>query len=60
MLDRDGWRAATLAFDGMPVIEVSGGGEKITGDTLAFVLAATGRADPATVGLDETVNIYRT
>jgi uncharacterized protein (TIGR03083 family) len=25
----------------------------------AFVLAGTGRADPATIGLDETVNIYR-
>ena len=26
---------------------------------LAFVLAATGRAYPAPLGLDETVNIYR-
>jgi len=59
VLDRDGWRPATLAFDGMPVVDVSGGGETITGDPLAFVLAATGRADPATVGLDESVNIYR-
>jgi uncharacterized protein (TIGR03083 family) len=59
VLDQDGWRAATLSFDGMPVVDVSGGGDTITGDPLAFVLAATGRADPATVGLDETVNIYR-
>ena len=28
-------------------------------DQLAFVLVATGRADPKTIGLDETVNIYR-
>jgi uncharacterized protein (TIGR03083 family) len=28
-------------------------------EQLAFVLVATGRADPATLGLDETVNIYR-
>ena len=28
-------------------------------EQLAFVLAATGRTDPATIGLDETVNIYR-
>jgi uncharacterized protein (TIGR03083 family) len=28
-------------------------------DMLAFVLAGTGRADPSTIGLDETVNIYR-
>ena len=31
----------------------------MTGDPLAFVLAATGHADPAPLGLDETVNIYR-
>jgi uncharacterized protein (TIGR03083 family) len=29
------------------------------GDLLQFVLVATGRADPATLGLDEKVNIYR-
>jgi uncharacterized protein (TIGR03083 family) len=28
-------------------------------DQLAFILAGTGRADPKTIGLDETVNIYR-
>jgi uncharacterized protein (TIGR03083 family) len=28
-------------------------------DQLAFVLVATGRADPKTLGLDETVNVYR-
>jgi uncharacterized protein (TIGR03083 family) len=28
-------------------------------EQLAFVLAGTGRADPKTIGLDETVNIYR-
>jgi uncharacterized protein (TIGR03083 family) len=59
VLTQDGWRAATLALDGMPVVDVSGGGEKITGDPMAFVLAATGRTDPSTVGLDESVNIYR-
>jgi uncharacterized protein (TIGR03083 family) len=60
VLTQNGWRSATLALDGMPVVDVSGGGEKITGDPLPFVLAATGRTDPATVGLDESVNIYRT
>jgi uncharacterized protein (TIGR03083 family) len=60
VLTGNGWRPATLALDGIPEFEVSGGGGKpITGDPLAFVLAATGRADPAPLGLDETVNIYR-
>jgi hypothetical protein len=48
-----------VALDGIEAFEVSGGGRIITGDPLAFVLASTGRGDPAAVGLDETVNIYR-
>ena len=31
----------------------------MTGDPLQFVLVATGRADPAPLGLDASVNIYR-
>jgi uncharacterized protein (TIGR03083 family) len=58
-LDQQGWRPATLALDGVPEFQVSGGGERITGDAYDFVLAATGRADPSTFGLDESVNIYR-
>jgi uncharacterized protein (TIGR03083 family) len=49
---------ATLAFDALPRYDVSGGGSEITGDALAFVLAATGRTDPAPLGLDGSVNIY--
>ena len=52
------WGPATLALDGIEVIDVRGGGEKVTGDPLQFVLVATGRADPSTLGLDEGVNIY--
>jgi uncharacterized protein (TIGR03083 family) len=52
------WGPATLALDGIEVIDVRGGGEKVSGDPLQFVLVATGRADPSTVGLDESVNIY--
>lgn len=52
------WPGATLALDGVEEIEVSGGGRRVTGDPVAFVLAATGRADPALLGLDSTVNIY--
>jgi uncharacterized protein (TIGR03083 family) len=52
------WGPATLALDGVDVIDIRGGGEKITGDPLEFVLAATGRGDPSRLGLDESVNIY--
>lgn len=61
-LDRQGWGPATLAFDGVPEVTVGGGAggdRRLTGDALAFILAATGRTDPSALGLDETVNIYR-
>jgi hypothetical protein len=38
---------------------VSGGGPAITGEPVQFVLAATGRAAPEPLGLDETINVYR-
>jgi uncharacterized protein (TIGR03083 family) len=53
-----GWRGATLALDGIEEVPVSGGGNKITGDPLHFVLAATGRADAASLGLTPDLNIY--
>jgi uncharacterized protein (TIGR03083 family) len=60
ILSRDGWGPATIAVDGMEEFPVSGGGgPRITGDALEFVLVATGRKDPSALGLDETVNIYR-
>lgn len=57
-LEQRSWGPATLALDGVPEYEVGGGGPRVTGDPLAFVLAATGRADPVPLGLDATVNIY--
>jgi uncharacterized protein (TIGR03083 family) len=57
-LGRRGWGPATLALDGVDVIEIGGGGEKITGDPVQFLLVATGRADPSARGLDESVNIF--
>jgi uncharacterized protein (TIGR03083 family) len=57
-LTRRGWGPATLALDGVEVIDIGGGGEKITGDPVEFLLAATGRADPSPLGLDEGVNIF--
>jgi uncharacterized protein (TIGR03083 family) len=58
-LNDGGWGPATLALDGVPEYEIGGGGARITGDAHDFVLVATGRANPASLGLDETVNIYQ-
>jgi uncharacterized protein (TIGR03083 family) len=52
------WRPATIALDGLPRFEVSGGGDEITGAPWPFALAATGRADPQPLGLDPSINIY--
>ena len=69
VLAQQGWGPATLALDGVEEIEIAapadgaaggaGAGHRITGDPLAFVLVASGRAEPAALGLDETVNVYR-
>jgi uncharacterized protein (TIGR03083 family) len=64
VLTREGWGPAVLALDGLPEFSVSGGGNghggsRFSGDPLVFVLAATGRADPGPLGLDESANIYR-
>jgi uncharacterized protein (TIGR03083 family) len=49
---------ATLALDGTTRHDVSGGGREITGDPHTFVMVATGRAEPAVLGLGPDVNIY--
>ena len=55
-----GWEPAELRFPPYGSFPVSGGGGRvIDGDPLAFVLAATGRSDPASLGLPDSVNIYR-
>ena len=56
-LEKAGWGPATLAFEGVGEVEVGGGGTRIEGDALSFVLAATGRLDPAQAGFD-VVNVY--
>jgi hypothetical protein len=59
LLTMRGWGPAVLALDGIEETAVGDGGTRlITGDPLGFVLAATGRADPAVFGLDGTANIY--
>lgn len=57
-LDLQGY-AANLALDGVPEVSVGGGGQRITGDVGKFLLAATGRGNPADFGADATLNIYR-
>jgi hypothetical protein len=58
LLDKRGWGPATLVFDDMEAVAIGGGGRTFSGDALPFVLAATGRGDPASLGLDDSVNIY--
>lgn len=59
VLTERGWGPATLVLDGMERIDIGGGGHDVTGDPYEFLMVATGRADPAVLGLDETVNVYR-
>ncbi|HVL80216.1 MAG TPA: maleylpyruvate isomerase family mycothiol-dependent enzyme [Actinomycetota bacterium] len=59
ILAGEGWGPATLALDGLDEVTINGGGRRVEGDPLAFVLAATGRGDPSVLALDETVNVYR-
>jgi uncharacterized protein (TIGR03083 family) len=58
VLDKRGWGPATLSFDGIETLTVGGGGRVLSGDPWPFVLAATGRAVPTTLGLDSSVNVY--
>jgi uncharacterized protein (TIGR03083 family) len=58
-LEDQDWGPAMLALDGMPEVQLGDGGPRITGNAGKFVLAATGRGNPADFGLDDTVNIYR-
>jgi hypothetical protein len=52
------WRPMTIALDGLPRFDVSGGGEEINGRPWPFALAATGRGDPEALGLEPSINIY--
>lgn len=61
ILGRRGWGPATVALDGVDVYRVGDPDESsptVTGPALPFVLAATGRLDPAAIGLDADVDIY--
>jgi uncharacterized protein (TIGR03083 family) len=58
-----GWGPAVLVLDGVDQIPVGATdnasiARRITGDPLVFVLTATGRADPASLGLDASVDVF--
>jgi uncharacterized protein (TIGR03083 family) len=53
-----GWGPTTLDLEGIEEVVVGEGGRRINGDPLSFVLAATGRGDPGSFGLDPRVNLY--
>lgn len=59
VLIEQGWGPATIALDGMDELSLGEGGARIGGDAMHFVKVASGRADPATLGLDPSVNVYR-
>jgi uncharacterized protein (TIGR03083 family) len=52
---------ATIRLAGLDDFHVSGGDLRrlIDGDPMQFILVATGRADPASMGLEPEINIYR-
>jgi uncharacterized protein (TIGR03083 family) len=59
LLTRRGWGPAVLALDTLAEVPVSGGGgQRVTGDPLTFVLVATGRQAASEMGLDRSVNVY--
>jgi uncharacterized protein (TIGR03083 family) len=53
-----GWGPVTLELEDVGVLDVGGGGRRITTDALMFVLVASGRADPSILGVDDGVNVY--
>ena len=61
-LEHQGWGPARLELDGVAAIAIggsNGNGRVVSGDALQFALIATGRAEPAAMGLPAEVNIYR-
>ncbi|MEY2432833.1 MAG: hypothetical protein QOC92_2558 [Acidimicrobiaceae bacterium] len=59
LLSHREWGPATIAVKGLEEFPVSGGGgQRVEGDPIDFVLVACGRKDSSTLGLDPTVNVY--
>ena len=59
LLSEKGWGPATIAVDGLEEFPVSGGGgQRITGDTVEFVLAASGRIPADKIGQEPSINVF--
>jgi uncharacterized protein (TIGR03083 family) len=61
LLSARGWGPGVVALDGLEEVPVGApraDARRVTGDPLEFLLVATGRSDPARLGLDPTVNIF--
>jgi uncharacterized protein (TIGR03083 family) len=57
-LQHRGWGPARLALDGLDEFSIGTGGPVLRGDPWEFLLVATGRADPRSLGLDDRVCLY--
>jgi hypothetical protein len=57
-LERLGWGPARIVLDGAGEHSIGAGGPVLRGDPLRFLLAVTGRTDPAEFGADGSLNIY--
>jgi hypothetical protein len=59
LLTQREWGPATIAVDGVEEFPVSGGGgQRVTGDALEFILAASGRLPASKIGQDPSINVY--
>jgi uncharacterized protein (TIGR03083 family) len=59
LLTQREWGPATIAVSGIEAFPVSGGGgQRIEGDAITFVLVASGRTEASALGLDPSVNVY--
>jgi uncharacterized protein (TIGR03083 family) len=59
LLTQKDWGPATIAVSGIEEFPVSGGGgQRVEGDAITFVLVASGRTEASALGLDPAVNVY--
>jgi uncharacterized protein (TIGR03083 family) len=59
LLTQREWGPATIAVAGLEEFPVSGGGgQRVEGDAITFVLVASGRKEAGALGLDPGVNVY--
>ncbi|MEU0469195.1 maleylpyruvate isomerase family mycothiol-dependent enzyme [Amycolatopsis sp. NPDC006131] len=57
-LRQKGWGPARLELRGFGPVDIGHGGGAVEADALDFVLTASGRRDPAALGLGRDVNVY--